>query len=319
MMTRDQAIKFMMENPEAKVTHRLFSSDEYLYMIGGICYDEMGYIFDDGTIHHDGLQMRKGGAWETDWDIYNDAVNPEFKIAVTYQIQQSNDIYLKNPEKHRCCGRMLGFDYVGFKVFDSPSKYQAEAAASNFINELESDMMITNDTTKKYFHSMVESIKLKLKNYDSYVFRTYMSDDKHQATKIEVWILNNEQMIKQFTDYKRKLFKNAITLKFKSELERSPHEFKVDDIVMHFKKEKDTSGDPMAYVYKIISLNARDTTDYDRQVIYEALYNSADGVVKIGDHFVRPYDEFMDEVNHDKYPDIKQKYRFEIFQEGRKW
>lgn len=37
-MTRDQAIKFMMENPEAKVTHRFFSSDEYLYMIGGICY-----------------------------------------------------------------------------------------------------------------------------------------------------------------------------------------------------------------------------------------------------------------------------------------
>ena len=319
MMTRDQAIKLMMENPEAKVTHRLFSSDEYLYMIDGICYDEMGYIFDDGTIHHDGLQMRKGDAWETDWDIYNDAVDPEFRIAVTYQIQQSNDIYLKNPEKHRCCGRMLGFDYVGFKVFDSPSKYQAEEAASHFIDELEFDIMITNDRTKKYFHSMVESIKLKLKNYDSYAFRTYMSDEKHKSTKIEVWILNNDHMLKQFANYKRKLFKNAITLKFKSELERSPHEFKADDIVMHFKKEKDTSGDPMAYVYKIISLNARDTTNYERQVIYEALYNSADGAVKIGDHFVRPYDEFMDEVNHEKYPDIKQKYRFEIFQEGRRW
>ena len=102
MMTRDQAIKFMKENPEAKVTHRLFSLDEYLYMIDGICYDEMGYIFDDGTIHHDGLQMRKGGAWETDWDIYNDAVDPVFRIAVlirfsnqmtfTLKIQKSTDV-----------------------------------------------------------------------------------------------------------------------------------------------------------------------------------------------------------------------------------
>ena len=40
-------------------------------------------------------------------------------------------------------------------------------------------------------------------------------------------------------------------------------------------------------------------------MIYEALYWPR--------HiFVRPYDMFMSEVDKEKYPDIKQKYRFEL-------
>ena len=42
----------------------------------------------------------------------------------------------------------------------------------------------------------------------------------------------------------------------------------------------------------------------EKMVAYRALY---------GDHrlWCRPYDMFMEEVDHVKYPDIKQKYRFE--------
>lgn len=82
-------------------------------------------------------------------------------------------------------------------------------------------------------------------------------------------------------------------------------------IVQHFKRElvpnKETSS---KYLYRVLSF-ATHTETKEKLVIYQALYDDPDNGIAMFDMFARPYDMFMSEVDHEKYPDIKQKYRFE--------
>lgn len=88
-------------------------------------------------------------------------------------------------------------------------------------------------------------------------------------------------------------------------------EFKENDLVKHFKIE--TLGEDAPenmYVYKIVAV-ATHTETKEKMVIYQAMYTHGD--IKAGQTFARPYDMFMSEVDHEKYPNIKQKYRFELY------
>lgn len=89
-------------------------------------------------------------------------------------------------------------------------------------------------------------------------------------------------------------------------------EFNKGDIVKHFKretiKEEELKNNPNIYLYEIIG-TARNTEDEEVLMIYKPLYETS--CVENVNYVARPLDMFLSEVDHDKYPNIKQKYRFE--------
>lgn len=79
--------------------------------------------------------------------------------------------------------------------------------------------------------------------------------------------------------------------------------FHPGDIVQHF-KHSESQSDPNQYLYRIIG-PATHTENGEKLMVYQAMY----GNFAI---YARPYAMFMGEVDHKKYPDATQKYRFEL-------
>lgn len=79
---------------------------------------------------------------------------------------------------------------------------------------------------------------------------------------------------------------------------------RIGDIVKHFKAEFNTEDDPNKYMYKI--LNIAYTFDEIPQVVYQSLYGPKFTV------WVRPYEDFMAEVDKIKHPEVNQRYVYQF-------
>lgn len=75
------------------------------------------------------------------------------------------------------------------------------------------------------------------------------------------------------------------------------------EVVQHFKRELEHEG--KMYLYEIVGIAHHSETG-ELLMVYRALYD--DTLM-----CARPLEMFMSEVDHEKYPDIKQKYRFEKY------
>ena len=81
--------------------------------------------------------------------------------------------------------------------------------------------------------------------------------------------------------------------------------FRPGDIVQHFKREllseEERAGS--MYLYEIVGVALHSETR-EQMMVYRPLYGD-------GGMYVRPLEMFLSETDHEKYPQVKQKYRFE--------
>jgi hypothetical protein len=71
-------------------------------------------------------------------------------------------------------------------------------------------------------------------------------------------------------------------------------ELQLNKVYKHFKGKE--------YLVENIAIHSETLEKY---VVYRALYGE-------GEVYIRPYDMFMEEVDKTKYPEVEQKYRFEL-------
>lgn len=106
--------------------------------------------------------------------------------------------------------------------------------------------------------------------------------------------VNNKTLVEVFSEV------------FGAEADKDVRKLRVGDVVRHFKRET-SAASSTDYLYKILAF-AEHTETGESLVIYQSLYPPFNV-------WARPYDMFMSEVDKEKYPEIKQKYRFEALSE----
>lgn len=78
------------------------------------------------------------------------------------------------------------------------------------------------------------------------------------------------------------------------------------DIVKHFKRDEVRDSGTSNYLYRILNMDVQHTETGEMMVVYQALY----APYQI---YCRPQEMFLGEVDKEKYPNVKQRYRLEKY------
>ena len=129
---------------------------------------------------------------------------------------------------------------------------------------------------------------------------------KYTKTRLPVKAVHSEEFAtKQEAMSREWHIKHDLSREQKEELIKMGNldrNFRPGDRVQHFKRET-VDPNTTQYLYQIVGV-AIHSEPKEKMMLFQGLYDDYS-------LYARPYDMFVSEVDREKYPDIKQKYRFE--------
>ena len=107
-MTRSEMIAYIKAHPYNKISHRLFTDDEYIYAgWDGCVYDENGNLFECWyePFNWFGIRERCGGQWEDGWYVKTEVKSCQYffdipKIGICCKAYSESKPTKENKWKH---------------------------------------------------------------------------------------------------------------------------------------------------------------------------------------------------------------------------
>ena len=157
---------------------------------------------------------------------------------------------------------------------------------------------VVNDKLSSSKNDLIKKSKL-LRSVESNLKRILVLQKENGLVTNQPYVLHDVEEIERMVDDDRLSITRGI---------------KNGSIVQHFKRtmmsDEDIEDNPMKHLYMVIDTNVMHTESKENLVIYRALYPDDDGKCRT---FARPFSMFFSEVDHEKYPNVTQKYRLELF------
>lgn len=248
---------------------------------------------------------------------------PDINIDMVYTIAAYHDLgcAIDRSNHEKISGEILSNDNELKKYFtEEEIQIMAEAVEDHRASmegaprSIYGKIVSTSDRNADIISAIKRTYSYRVKNFPEMSLEEVIEDSrKHLHDKFGLKGYANEKIYFQDEDYIKfshdieELTNNPIAFRNKyiviNKLEdRVAPPIKVGQILRHFKG---------SIIVILAIVNDSESKEDNKIVIYQQLNNSK----KV---WARPYSHFLEEVNHQKYPDIKQRFRFTLYEPNKK-